>query len=117
MRFTLFSIFSKRDAFTSAFDSRNNHKVQGVVLDEQSLEMVRVPSTTVPCTTEEAEVLIEFPDFTEDYYYEEIENDRDNSRYQEDEALAEVEELKKGVTKVMDPNICKYRKAKKMKWS
>ncbi|GFQ71169.1 MAM domain-containing protein [Trichonephila clavata] len=76
-----------------------------------------VDSTTVPCTTEEAEVLIDFPDFTEDYYYEEIEDNRDNLRYQEDETLAEVEELKRGVTKVMDPNICKYRKAKKIKWS
>ncbi|GFQ71170.1 MAM domain-containing protein [Trichonephila clavata] len=76
-----------------------------------------IPTTTVPCTTEEAEVLIDFPDFTEDYYYEEIEDNRDNLRYQEDETLAEVEELKRGVTKVMDPNICKYRKAKKIKWS
>ncbi|GFV35467.1 hypothetical protein TNCV_3204992 [Trichonephila clavipes] len=70
---------------------------------------------TVPTTTTESIEEVDY--FTEDYYYEEIENDRDNSRYQEDEALAEVEELKKGVTKVMDPNICKYRKAKKMKWS
>ncbi|GFS80899.1 MAM domain-containing protein [Nephila pilipes] len=75
-----------------------------------------IPTTTMPCTTEEAEILLDVTDFPDDYY-EEIEDNRDDSRYREDETLAEVEELKRGVTKVMDPNLCKYRKSKKMKWS
>ncbi|XP_055933741.1 uncharacterized protein LOC129963411 [Argiope bruennichi] len=68
--------------------------------------------TRPPCTTEEAEIFSDLLDFPDEY---EEEDDRADL-YREDEDRYEVEKLKNGYTKVMDPHICKYRKPRRMKF-
>ncbi|CAL1293634.1 unnamed protein product [Larinioides sclopetarius] len=69
-------------------------------------------TTQPPCITEEAEIFPDILDFLDDY--EEEDNRAD--LYRESEDQYDIEKLKNGYTKVMDPYICRSRKPKKMKF-
>ncbi|KAF8783519.1 hypothetical protein HNY73_013673 [Argiope bruennichi] len=73
---------------------------------------INLDAARPPCTTEEAEIFSDLLDFPDEY---EEEDDRADL-YREDEDRYEVEKLKNGYTKVMDPHICKYRKPRRMKF-
>ncbi|CAL1293632.1 unnamed protein product [Larinioides sclopetarius] len=71
-----------------------------------------ITTTQPPCITEEAEIFPDILDFLDDY--EEEDNRAD--LYRESEDQYDIEKLKNGYTKVMDPYICRSRKPKKMKF-